>query len=131
MKLHELLRHVADNVEAGRNTGHGLLYSGVSHSVDHPDAIAWRCSQYYALAPKTHTVNGFEVPAPETDPPRHTQDYYYVDPAEKEYHGSTCWINDRFDKARLARGLVFLDPEAARANGLALFGIDPYAETEK
>jgi hypothetical protein len=49
MKLEELLRHVADNVEAGKPAGEGLLYCGEPATLI--NAIEWGyCEDDYTLA---------------------------------------------------------------------------------
>jgi hypothetical protein len=48
MKLEELLRHMADNVEEGRRAGEGLLYCGESATL--LNAIEWGyCEDDYTL----------------------------------------------------------------------------------
>ena len=131
MKLEELLRHVADNVEAGREVGAGLLYCGDKSTARNASKLCWHNPSKYTLAPRTRTVNGFDVPLPETEPLSDLQIYHYVELSVKEYYGRRVWCNDCFDQTRLERGLVFLTPESAEANGKALLGVDPYAEAEK
>jgi hypothetical protein len=65
MKLEELLRHVADNVEAGKPANHDLLYWGRPSIVDHISCFNWTDHDNYSNTPKTHNCNGHEVPAPE------------------------------------------------------------------
>ncbi len=79
--------------------------------------------------PRTHVVNGFTVPAPETEAP--AQDAFYFMPALNILEWlpvAIKWTNDSYDRVMLQRGLVFLTQEAAVANAKAMCGIDPYAE---
>jgi hypothetical protein len=133
MKLEELLRHVADNVEAGKDAGDGLIFAGDPSRVTLARHIAWDEPYEYALAPKTRMINGFEVPAPVRDGSAfgYMQQYFHVDLSGKDLFATSYWVDDWIDNLRLHRGLVFTDNRSASANGKALIGIDPYAEVDK
>lgn len=78
------------------------------------------------MYPKTRTINGFEVPAPETEGFNNLTDYYLASPtSEKFFLLLELWIDAPLDKLWLKRGLVFLDKEDAIANAKAMLCIDP------
>ncbi len=79
--------------------------------------------------PKTRIINGFEVPAPETEGLRQGVMYCISVPTNKGFYCECEWVGDlEFDFLLLERGLVFLTKEDAIANAKAMLGIDPYAE---
>lgn len=77
---------------------------------------------------KTHKVNGFEVPAPVTNPEdmKVGVTYYGADNTDLDWHFGTTWANDAKDKAWIARKLVFMSKEDAIANAKAMVGVNPY-----
>lgn len=78
----------------------------------------------------TRIINGFEVPAPETEEPRVDSVYFSTTLLSGELYGDYAWANDNFDLTLLKRGLVFLTKEDAIANAKAMLGINPYEESE-
>jgi hypothetical protein len=81
--------------------------------------------------PKTRIINGFTVPAPETEAP--AQDAFYFMPALNIFEWlpvAIKWTNDSYDRVMLQRGVVHLTREAAIANAKAMCGIDPYADEQ-
>jgi hypothetical protein len=129
MKLEDLLRHIADNIENGKewfveleckNLGNRPTWDDV---VDHHD--------WFKLAPRTHMVNGFEVPAPDTVKPQKYTAIFNGDPSMKGWCIETAWHGTEIDLRMLERGNVFLTREAAIANAKAEKGINPYAEADK
>jgi len=114
----ELLRHVADNIEAGRPAGYGLMYVSGNKITQ---IIDFNCPQAYMLAPKTVIINGIEVErgvdvTPEIGARYYLPDTIYPDnPAESFY-----WDGDKEEMALLKRGLVFLDKEKAIAMAEAM-----------
>lgn len=127
MKLQDLLRYIADNVDNGKDWCDGLVS-------DKPwpmrDDVMTNYRKY-ELKPRTHVVNGFTVPAPESEAPEDGDQYYYASPAYENWHDDHTWENDKFDNRLLVRGGVFLTPEAAIANAKAMRSIDPKWEGEK
>ena len=121
----ELLRHVASNLESGRASGSGLQCEG-----DYSRAIVMTdmnlCDpESYTLAPRTHEVNVFTVPAPLTEPPAKGT-YYYVASTEQDYFFlSSSWDGIPLEYKYLRRGLIHLTEEAAQQNALAMIGRDP------
>ena len=116
----ELLRHVADNLEAGIATCSGLQRNG--RSVTH---INLPNSDEYTLAPRTHTVNSFVVPAPLTEPPAMGTAYFIASPLTDAYFNHSNWDGYKLDLKYLNRGAVHLTKEAAQQNALAMLGKDP------
>lgn len=78
---------------------------------------------------KTHIVNGFEVPAPETEEPDDYTKYYAPNLFVDEMHSGLIWHrNSEWDNRLIRRGLLFLNKEDAIANTKAMLGINPYGE---
>tara|TARA_R110000772_G_scaffold43692_2_gene100666 strand:- start:1969 stop:2364 length:396 start_codon:yes stop_codon:yes gene_type:complete len=127
----ELLRHVADNLEAGRAAGIGLLFNKCSLVSTSISNIWWRKPSFYTLAPRTHKVNSFDVPVPESKELKSREQYYTACPTATCYFDIHAWVGDAVDLKNLKRGLIHLTPEAAIANGKAMCGTDPEAETEE
>lgn len=127
MKLQDLLRHIADNVENGKKWGCGLSCP------THFKSLGEVCenSHRVELAPRTHVVNGFTVPAPEVQTLTKNDSYYMPDASIRVWFVEYAWFKDSSDKRFLERGLVHLTKEAAIANAKAMLGIDPYSEGEK
>lgn len=122
MKLHELLRHIADNEENGKDWYEGLRFNpnggpNWEDVVDNPDL--------FSLKPKNHAVNGFEVPVPMSEKPKNGEEYYCASCDGEEYYIGYSWENDSADKRFFSRGLCFSTLEAAAANAKAMIGIDP------
>lgn len=73
----------------------------------------------FRIEPETHIVNGFEVPAPNENS---TQSVLYV-PCFHNSCGHFSVICGT--QTLICRKVLFETPEAARANALAMLGIDP------
>lgn len=81
---------------------------------------------------KTQMVNGFEVPAPETEKPEEGSVYYAPMPTNILLYQGALWSTCLTLNLRLLeRGLVFLNKEDAIANAKAMLGIDPHEESEE
>lgn len=79
--------------------------------------------------PKTRIINGFEVPAPETEEPEpECGDYYLASTVYECFYRSEIWTGNYYDDLWLERGLVFLNKEDAIANAKAMLGINPHEE---
>jgi hypothetical protein len=127
MKLEELLRHMADNVEVGKRASEGILYRGEPTNI--MNSIEWGFyEEDYSLAPKTHMVGRWEVPLPESEPLSKGQEYIYVNLSAPKYFSRSTWTGHDIDAQRLKRGILFLNEAALRANAKAMLGIDPYKE---
>jgi len=82
--------------------------------------------------PKTRVINGFDVPAPETEEPEFGTEYYLASTLNECFCVKyNTWDGERFEVRSLERGLVFLNEEDAIANAKAMLGIDPYEEGGK
>ena len=121
----ELLRHVADNLEAGRAAGIGLLFNECSLVSTSISNIWWGKSNLYTLAPRTHEVNGFTVPAPIDVEPSINVVYYTAAPASRNLIGCVAWTGSEYCLLMLARNVLFATKEAAQQNALAMLGRDP------
>jgi len=124
MKLQDLLRHIADNVENGKDWSDGI---------DINDEAAWAVSVFFGeadsikLKPRTHVVNGFTVPAP-MDMPCNLNigdEFIFIHPIR----GTTKWIYSEASKSIVIdgfnRGVFFKSTNEAELNRLAQQGIDP------
>lgn len=97
-----------------------------------PDEIKrnWDIGGCYRFAPRTHTVNGFEVPAPMGKEPEEGFDYYVTDILKREMVLRCEWSNHAADRLRFRRRLCHASREAALANSLAMIGLDPTTNVE-
>ena len=77
------------------------------------------------LGPRTHTLNGYDVPAPETEAPEVVAEYWTLDPTCDDGVFSQQWGSDKIDQNALRHGL-WLSKEDAIANRKALRGESPY-----
>lgn len=75
---------------------------------------------------KTHMINGFEVPAPETEAPVVGSKYFLAACLYRKFFDKNIWHGGGIDKRWLERGLVFLNKEDAIANAKAMLSINPY-----
>lgn len=133
MMLHEILQTMADNAKPNANGEvctnghlmHNLLLDGNNiFSVNESNLNAMMYSpESFSLKPRTHKVNGFTVPAPETEAPQ--DEYFVAASGAAEFYHNTDWTDHDLDKRRLERGLVHLTEKAAIANAKAMLGIDP------
>lgn len=86
-------------------------------------------SQYdLFMKPKTRVINGFEVPAPESESLEKGGEYYAVDVNSQFFCEKYIWRGGMVDKEWLKRGIVFLAKEDAIANAKAMLGINPHKE---
>lgn len=119
----ELLRHVADNLEAGRPAWHGLLCNGKASAVESVEGIAFGLSCVYSLAPRTRVINGVEVPVPVDKAPAAGSRYWIEAPQFDDCAVSLGWTDDSQDNRFFALGLCYDSKEAAAANCKARYGI--------
>lgn len=77
------------------------------------------------MYPETRIINGFEVPAPETEAPEDGDRYYAADIGSRRFYEVYTWEGDNIDFRVLKRGLVFLRKVDAIATAKAMLGIDP------
>lgn len=81
--------------------------------------------------PKTRTVNGFEVPAPEAEVLNVGSLYFIACTRHMGFYDTHKWFDEKIDKRYMERGLVFLTKDDAIANAKAMLGINPYKESEE
>jgi hypothetical protein len=124
MNTVELLRYVADNLEAGRSVGHGLLHKGEESRAENISELAYMCPESYSLAPRTRIINGVEVPAPMDKEPAAGSTYWCEAPAAGNCSFRASWVGDPADKMRFRRGQCYDSPEAAAANCKARYGLE-------
>lgn len=82
------------------------------------------------MYPETRVINGFEVPAPETEELEYGTSYYLASLEGRHFLSRVTWDDHEMDRLWLKRGLAFLNKEDAIATAKAMLGIDPYSETE-
>jgi len=119
MKQEELLRHVADNVEAGRSFGHGLLFLGRDSTSTKISSILFDRYRDYQLAPKTVVIGDKEVEKGITYLPDYSVPCYVVDLTADNYVVITRANTERCQRA-VNRGLVFLSEDKAVDMAMAL-----------
>jgi len=81
----------------------------------------------YQVKPKTHIVNGFEVPLGDAEFKK-AEACFYVSLYDTKYYDWYAYNGSVLDKMAISRGLLFKTKEAAIANAKAMLGIDPYGE---
>jgi hypothetical protein len=121
----ELLRHVANNLEAGRAAGSGLHYNGHNSNAPRIYHIQWDAFDIYTLAAHTHKVNNYTVPAPESKEPSAGVRYYISATSSRDFTRTFVWDGGPYCLLMLTRKVLFLTKEAAQQNTLALLGLDP------
>ena len=72
---------------------------------------------------RTVTINGHEVPAPETQAPKIGTQYWTFRNTDPDLVVSNVWSNDGLDRRLLNRGLVHLSEENALKVGAVLFPV--------
>lgn len=122
----ELLEYVLGNLKADRPAGYGLLLDGEL-------STAWSVFDMglyrgYTEFPRTHMVNDFEVPAPESKKPGGK--YFTPDIDHVSYCHEAVWTDHERDEMRLKRNMIHLSAEFAIANAKAMLGINPDLEAE-
>ena len=85
----------------------------------------------YRRKRKMRIVNGFSVPAPETEAPSEGRLVFIANPAYEGWYIYTQWYATSSDRLQLARGLIFLNREDAIANAKAMCFINPDANLSK
>lgn len=121
MKLPELLRHIAGNVESKED-----LLEGLCCPTDAVIEDIWSSPELFTLKPITHIVSGFEVPAPMVE----AGDYWMVNKENLSVLGCFSWSETLVDLHRLKHGLCFATKEHAELNRKAQLGINPYEAGE-
>ena len=86
---------------------------------DHP---SWGTAAKYRRKPRTHMVNGVEVPAPMRDAPANETKCWFSNPLNEGFADCLCWRNLPYQHTWLERGLLHTTKEAAVANAMAMIG---------
>jgi hypothetical protein len=130
LTIEQVFQQMADNVRAGKSPVDGLqgssdgegwavIPSGVFLDDILSDDFRFR------LIPRTHNLNGYDVPAPETEAPEEVCKYWVIDTGEDDGVDCCQWTFGKLDKNALRNGL-WLSKEDATANAKALRGESPY-----
>ena len=129
----QVFQHMADNVRAskspvdGLRVGDGSAWVPMSEQAHIYGIISGNFD--FALAPRTHTLNGYEVPAPETEAPEARAEYWYLSAFKPDGVRCATWMDKPHAHNALKNGL-WLSEEDAIANAKAIRGEDPYKEAE-
>jgi len=126
----QVFQHMADNVRAGKSPVDWLqAKSGTVEWIDAPESIyvGELISGYFEfrLTPRTHTINGYDVPAPETEAPDVGVNFWTLNPWVDCGITKEVWKNTNTDQCALRNGL-WLSEEDATANAKALRGENPH-----
>ena len=127
----QVFQHMADNVRAGKSPADRLyVYLSDKGWVKANESVRLSyilCGHYsFALAPRTHTLNGYDVPAPETEAPK-VGVGYWVFMAQSDDGVTKCpWNGNKYDQNALRNG-IWLSKDDIIANRKALSGENPYA----
>lgn len=124
------LRVTAESRVVGYSEG-GLLLSWCPegrYNLELQELHHWDIVGMY---PETRVINGFEVPAPETEELEYSTSYYIASSEARRFYSCETWNDHDMDKLWLERGLVFLNKEDAVANTKAMMGIDPNTGEEE
>lgn len=126
----QVLRHVADNLDAGRNSGHGLQIHADGKWEDIKSPVVVMHADEHRLKPRTRMLNGFEVPAPLDVMPEIGEEYWSV--RMSGFNGAICFqcSGDRIDRRLFDRKMMFATKEDAVANFRAICGFDPNGEEQ-
>lgn len=129
----QVFQHMADNALAGKSpvdrlrVGNGSTWGPMSQGYTISALVMTELR--FALAPRTHNLNGYDVTAPETEAPEVGVEYWTLDASEPDGVYEYQWGSDRLDKNALRNGL-WLSREDAISNRKAFRGEDPYKEAE-
>ncbi|MGL6011960.1 MAG: hypothetical protein ACRC0J_10730, partial [Shewanella oncorhynchi] len=115
-------------------------FNGVCVGYDEEFAVFKMCDDYpfggrYAgfcldrIKPiiKTIKVNGFDVPAPMSEAPECSSEYFVIDILSYSLFSSIEWEGDDKDNQWLSKGIIHSTKSAAIAHAKAILGIDPNA----
>jgi len=130
----QVFQHMADNMRAGKSPVDGLqiLSGGIGWSngwMELPESATVSSigsDKYkFRLAPRTHTLNGYDVPAPETEAPEVGVNFWALNPWVDCGITKEVWRNTNTDQCALRHG-IWLSEEDSIANAKALRGENPY-----
>ena len=135
MNIHEILQAMYDNAKPNEDgktftnghVMHNLLFRGkpiVSVGADELENFLHN-PKLFTLAPRTHTVNSFVVPAPMDVEPDKNSPFFAIALSSKNLTPCYKWYGDSEDITLFRRGVCFHTQEAAQQNALAMLGRDP------
>lgn len=75
---------------------------------------------------KTHTVNGWEVPAPMTEVPKTGSEFWYEVAWDSDWTWNKNWYNDDHDQRAISRGMAHATKRGAVMNCKARHGVNPF-----
>ena len=75
MNEKELLAHVNDNIQSGREAGNGLTFTGKASVAPYTHQVHWDTPDKYTVSPNTVTINGIECVAGMITAPQVGEDY--------------------------------------------------------
>lgn len=104
----------SDGQQSWRDVHQSNLYQSNLYQPD------FNCDAKFRVKPKTISINGIEVPAPEQQALDTGTIYYMPSLLNSTLFGCCSWDNDGEDKRTLSRGLVHLTKEAAEQHAKAL-----------
>lgn len=121
-------------IEESRVVGYsegGLLLSWSPEGRYNPELRELHHWDIVGMYPEIRLINGFEVPAPETEELKYDTRYYIASLEARHFYNCATWDDHDMDKLWLERGLVFLCAKDAVANTKAMLGIDPNTGEEE
>jgi hypothetical protein len=128
----QLLRHVADNIEAGRPELSGVECQNANGTFTktHLKSFSYAAMEIaigkcFRIKPATRVINGFEVPEPVRNDLKKGQAYFCPTILNEELYSSVLYNVDDYVERIIQRGLVFLTADDAIATAKAMLGIDP------
>lgn len=128
----QVFQHMADNVRAGKSPVDGLLVGNAKPwepTLKNVASLIDSGNFEFILAPRTHTLNGYDVPAPETDAPEAGAEYWYLSAFKPDGVRCATWMDKPHAHNALKNGL-WLSKEDAIANRKALRGENPYDDSK-
>ena len=135
MNIQEILQIMSDNAKPDENGDtcknghvmHNIHFDGAPILIveDHILGVALYQPNRFTLAPRTHEVNNFTVPAPISVEPIVDVVYYTAAPPSRDLTGSVLWSGSDYCLLMLTRRVLFSTKAAAQQNALAMIGRDP------
>ena len=101
------------------------IRASVTEWVSGTASLTWSPENEYRRKPRTHTVNGFEVPEPMREKPEVGAKFYLPMPSAPDFQAEDMWTDSTWCDHLLERGLVHATKEAAIQNAKAMLGIAP------
>ena len=115
-----MLRHIADNLEAGREFNHGLLIDGNPSQVPHLGYICYSDAHRYSAKSKKVTINGVSVECGTKDLFQEGEIYVVPDLSNTDLLKRFTWTGSKNDKDSVHRGIAFREKHAHKALAMAM-----------